>query len=197
LGVGNTLYFGDPMMTPLQYLLSIAGGALLGGSVNGITALSNGRSFWSGNLPSSNAPIVPTITQPTLNQQNNNVQPSQSTTQTPAERMSQVREMGRVAEEAVGIDQMAKRPIESLSKTANFRIPDRLTTTTLEEVKNVSHLEYTNQLKDFVNYSQQTNRQMILWVRPAGTIYGPATIPSLVLQNMHNQGMIKILSIPF
>jgi hypothetical protein len=55
------------MMTGKQYLMSIAGGALLGGTVNGITALANGRNFMTGNLPSSNAPIQPTVTQPTQN----------------------------------------------------------------------------------------------------------------------------------
>jgi len=66
LSAGNTLYFEDPIMTPQQYLLGIAGGAFLGGSVNGVTALANGRSFWSGNpwetvtnysLPNGNLPI--------------------------------------------------------------------------------------------------------------------------------------------
>ena len=47
-------------MTGKQYLMGIAGGALLGGSVNGITALANGRSFWSGNLPNPK-PTLPDL----------------------------------------------------------------------------------------------------------------------------------------
>jgi hypothetical protein len=81
LSMGNNAYFGDPMMTDKQYLMGIAGGALLGGSINGITALANGRSFWNGNLPESNVPITPIIAQPAPNQQSNNAQPKQPTTQ--------------------------------------------------------------------------------------------------------------------
>jgi hypothetical protein len=47
--MGNSAYFGDPMMTGKQYLMSIAGGALLGGTVNGIVSAANGNNFWSGN----------------------------------------------------------------------------------------------------------------------------------------------------
>lgn len=65
LSVGNSAYFGDPMMTGKQYLIGIAGGALLGGSINGITALANGRSFLTGNLPSSSAAITPAAVQET------------------------------------------------------------------------------------------------------------------------------------
>jgi hypothetical protein len=79
--MGNSAYFGDPMMTGKQYLMGIAGGALLGGTVNGITALANGRNFMTGNLPSSNAPITPTVSQPASTQQSNNAQPNQPTTQ--------------------------------------------------------------------------------------------------------------------
>ncbi len=48
LSVGNSLYFGDPMMTSKEYLWGIASSALLGGTINGAVALKNGRSFWSG-----------------------------------------------------------------------------------------------------------------------------------------------------
>jgi hypothetical protein len=83
LSMGNSAYFGDPMMTGKQYLMGIAGGVLLGGSVNGITALANGRNFMTGNLPSSNAPITPTVTQPAPNQQSNNTQPQTQQTTLP------------------------------------------------------------------------------------------------------------------
>jgi hypothetical protein len=78
--MGNSAYFGDPMMTGKQYLMSIAGGALLGGTVNGITALANGRNFMTGNLPSNNAPITPTVTQPTQNAGTQQGQAQQQTT---------------------------------------------------------------------------------------------------------------------
>lgn len=81
LSMGNTAYFGDPMMTGKQYLMGIAGGALLGGSINGITALANGRSFLNGDLTSSTAPITPTVSQTAPNQQSNNTQPNQNPNQ--------------------------------------------------------------------------------------------------------------------
>ena len=62
LSMGNTAYFGDPMMNGKQYLMSIVGGALLGGSVNGITALANGRNFWNGSLVPKDIPVtMPTV----------------------------------------------------------------------------------------------------------------------------------------
>ncbi len=50
LSIGNSLYFGDPMMTPGQYALGILGGGVLGGSIQGISALAKGRTFWDGSL---------------------------------------------------------------------------------------------------------------------------------------------------
>jgi RHS repeat-associated protein len=188
LSMGNSAYFGDPMMTAKQYLLGIAGGALLGGSINGITALANGRNFMTGNLPTQAAPIVPTAPTPATNQ---------NTTQTPAEKMSHVREMGRAAEDAVGINQADKVRIPSVTKTADYRVPDRLTPFTLEEVKNVSYLDYTPQLQDFVQHSQLKGLQMQLWIRPAGTIYGPVTNFSPSMQNVIDKGFIRVFYIPF
>jgi hypothetical protein len=67
----------------------------------------------------------------------------------------------------------------------------------LREIKNVSYLDYTPQLQDFVKYSQQNNLQMQLWVRPDYTIYGPGTAFSPQLQNVIDRGFIKIVTIPF
>ena len=158
--------------------IGLVSGAILGGTVQGFVDLSKGNSFWTG------APkVLPTA-------------PNQSTTQTPAEKMSRVREMGRVAEEAAGI-KGPKKPIPSLTETADFRIPDEVTSTTLREVKNVSHLEYTNQLKDFVQYSQRENLQMILEVRPPNTVYGPATTFSPAMNNAIYQHNIIVRPIKF
>lgn len=52
------MYFGDPMMTGKQYLTSIAAGGLIGGSVNGITALANGKTFWSGSVKPLPTPAI-------------------------------------------------------------------------------------------------------------------------------------------
>jgi hypothetical protein len=64
LSMGNTAYFGDPMMTGKQYLTGIAAGGLLGGAANGITALANGKTFWSGNVKPP--PMTPATIRPEL-----------------------------------------------------------------------------------------------------------------------------------
>jgi len=48
--LGNSMYFGDPMMSGKDYLISIAAGGVLGGTVNGTIAAFNGKSFWTGSL---------------------------------------------------------------------------------------------------------------------------------------------------
>lgn len=48
--IGNSMYFGDPMITGKQYFASVAIGGLVGGVINGSVALWNGRSFWDGTL---------------------------------------------------------------------------------------------------------------------------------------------------
>lgn len=48
--IGNSMYFGDPMMTPGQYAAGILTGGLLGGTVNGGIALLKGRTFLNGNI---------------------------------------------------------------------------------------------------------------------------------------------------
>ena len=53
------------------------------------------------------------------------------------------RALGIAGEQAVGVG--AKTRIPSLTGTAKYRIPDQLTSTTLGEVKNVSHLSLTRQ----------------------------------------------------
>jgi RHS repeat-associated protein len=102
--------------------------------------------------------------------------------------LSNARALGIAGEEAVGVG--AKTRIPSLTGTAKYRIPDQLTSTTLGEVKNVSHLSLTRQLTDFHLFSQQTGRQFILYKRPNTTFSGP-------LQNLINNGSIITKPIPF
>jgi RHS repeat-associated protein len=61
LSMGNSIVFGDPMISGKEFIKGIAFGAVLGGLSNGIAALSNGRSFWNGTLPN---PQVSPITLP-------------------------------------------------------------------------------------------------------------------------------------
>lgn len=102
--------------------------------------------------------------------------------------LSNARALGIAGEEAVGVGSKVRIP--SLTGTAKYRIPDQLTSTTLGEVKNVSHLSLTRQLTDFHMFSQQTGRQFILYTRPNTTFSGP-------LQNLINNGSIITKPIPF
>lgn len=48
LSGGNSLYFGDPFMSASEYAYGVLGGALVGGTINGITASVNGKNFFTG-----------------------------------------------------------------------------------------------------------------------------------------------------
>jgi hypothetical protein len=143
-------------------------------------------------VPAANMPELRTQ-KPQIDENAFATKPAQNQSQ----KMQQIREMGRAAEDAVGIDQAAKVRIPSATNPEGYRIPDRLTATTLEEVKNVSHLNYTPQMQDFVKYSQRNNLKMILYIRPENTIYGIGTQISPTIRVLENQGMIRILTIPF
>ncbi|MCH5315802.1 MAG: hypothetical protein J1E81_07800 [Eubacterium sp.] len=68
--------------------------------------------------------------------------------------------------------------------TASYRIPDGLTDTVLSEVKNYSGtLSYTNQLKDFVLYSQSEGLKMHLYT--IAHLTGP-------LQQAVDSGLIEV-----
>ncbi|GBU08845.1 hypothetical protein AwDysgo_21760 [Bacteroidales bacterium] len=97
--------------------------------------------------------------------------------------------MGKLGEDAVGITK-SKEQITSITKTADYRIPDRITATTLEEVKNVGRLSLTRQLTDFHLYSQKKGLQMILYTRPTTTFTAP-------LQQLIDKGDIIVKPIIF
>ena len=98
------------------------------------------------------------------------------------------RTLGVEGEDAVGIVG-AKTRIPSLTGTATYRIPDRLTALTLEEVKNVQRLGLTNQIKDFNLFSKQTGRQFIIYTRSNTEFTAP-------MQNLINQGQVVMKNIP-
>ena len=52
--IGNSMYFGDPMITGKQYFASVAIGGLAGGVINGSVALWNGKTFWTGSNRNTN-----------------------------------------------------------------------------------------------------------------------------------------------
>jgi hypothetical protein len=85
--------------------------------------------------------------------------------------MAGVRAVGTAGEQAAGIIKNTDR-IPSLSETAAYRIPDELNGTTLGEVKNVSSLSYTNQLRDFAAYARQEGLTFNLYVRASTSLSG-------------------------
>ena len=85
---------------------------------------------------------------------------SSSVAQAGAGKMRYAFEKGKAGELASGLVKNTKH-IPSLTGTASYRIPDGLTDAFLAEVKNYSGtLSYTNQLKDFVLYSQSNGLEM-------------------------------------
>ncbi|WP_370943269.1 RHS repeat-associated core domain-containing protein [Amycolatopsis sp. cg5] len=103
-----------------------------------------------------------------------------------ADKMARVRAVGAEGESLAGINPADKVRIPSLNNTADFRVPDALSPTTLTEVKNVAKLSYTAQLQDFVAFAQATGRQFDLIVRQGTQLSGP-------LQNMVNNGFINLI----
>lgn len=55
--------------------------------------------------------------------------------------------------------------ISFTTETAAYRIPDNLTSGTLQEAKNVAKLPWTKQLQDFAQYAKDTGRQFVIDVR--------------------------------
>lgn len=82
-----------------------------------------------------------------------------------------VRAAGEAGEAAAGIVKNTTR-IPSASGKAAYRIPDELSSTVLGEVKNVSHLNYTSQLRDFAEYAKQAGLTFKLYTRGSTTFSG-------------------------
>ena len=82
--------------------------------------------------------------------------------------MAGVRATGAAGEAAAGIVKNTTR-IPSASGKAAYRIPDELNSSVLGEVKNVSHLNYTSQLRDFAAYAKQEGLTFTLYTRGSTT----------------------------
>jgi hypothetical protein len=80
-------------------------------------------------------------------------------------------------------------PATRITVNGATRIPDGLTARVLSEVKNVSSQSYTQQLRDFASFAQQTGRQFDLYVRPNTQLSGP-------LLDAINAGQINLRYIP-
>jgi RHS repeat-associated protein len=95
------------------------------------------------------------------------------------------RAAGRTGEELAGIVKNTEH-IPSASGGAAYRIPDELTSSVLGEVKNVSRLSYTNQLRDFAAYANANELQFNLYVRGGTQLSGP-------LQRAVDSGVISLI----
>lgn len=97
-------------------------------------------------------------------------------------------QIGRAGEQAVrGAYEIGKKL--AIEVSGRVRIPDGLTATTLSEVKNVSSLSFTAQLRDYQAYALRTGVEFNLYVRPDTALSGP-------LQNAIRSGDINLLLIP-
>ena len=114
---------------------------------------------------------------------------STSTVQATANKMQQVYEKGKAGELAANITKNHTH-IDSLTGTANYRIPDMLdhSAKILGEVKNYSGtISLTAQLKDFVLWSQLNGYQMYLFTNST-SFTGP-------LQQLIDNGVIQVIPI--
>jgi RHS repeat-associated protein len=95
--------------------------------------------------------------------------------------------MGNAMEQALGM----AGPKAAINVGGRTRFPDRLDLLSgvLEESKNVKHLNFTGQLRDYLNYSQSNGIQMILHTRPNTTFSKP-------LQQLINNGTIIHNKVP-
>jgi Restriction endonuclease fold toxin 7 len=86
--------------------------------------------------------------------------------------MAGVRAAGRTGEEVAGVVKNTEH-IPSVSGSATYRIPDELNSSLPGEVKNVSRLSYTNQLRDFSAYASGNGLQFNLYVRSGTQLSRP------------------------
>jgi restriction endonuclease fold toxin 7 of polymorphic toxin system len=96
----------------------------------------------------------------------------------------QPNDVGKDGEHRAGFSGPKER-IPSLTGTAKYRVPDRVTKLTIEEVKNVLQLSNSNQLRDYFAYARRTKRTFVLVIRRA-------TVLSEELERYAAQGLIQI-----
>lgn len=159
----------------------MAAGAALAGSITATTGgVASGGSALVAAVGTGGFSAGATYIANNLAQAANNLAPA---SQTAASKMQDVAAKGKAGEALSGLTKNTTH-IPSLTGTASYRIPDGLTDTVLAEVKNYSGtLSYTNQLKDFVLYSQDKVIKMHLYTNAHLT--GP-------LQQAVDSGLIQI-----
>ena len=161
----------------------IAASAALAGSIVATTgAVAAGGSTLIATATTGGLGAGATYIANNLSQAANNLAPA---AQTAASKMQVVATKGKTGEALSGLTKNTTH-IPSLTGTASYRIPDGLNASTkiLSEVKNYSGtLSYTNQLKDFVMWSQTNGYQMHLYTN--ATLTGP-------LQRVVDSGIIQL-----
>jgi RHS repeat-associated protein len=100
-----------------------------------------------------------------------------------------IAEIGAAGEFAAGIDANAPKVGIQIPGTSTVRYPDRLTATALDEVKNVARLANTQQLQDFLVYSQENNLTFNVWVRPS-------TVLTPTVRDLVSSGEINLKYLP-
>ena len=98
------------------------------------------------------------------------------------------RVLGKAGEAAAGLAKNTTR-IPSATGTAAYRVPDALSPTTLSEVKNVSKLSLTNQLRDYMIYAEQQGLRFDLYVRRDTELSAP-------LVDAISRGLINLRYLP-
>ena len=161
--------------------VGMATGAALAGSITATTgAVVSGASTLVSTVTTGGLGAGATYIANNLKQAVSNFAPA---AQTAANKMQQVVAKGKAGELSSGLLKNTKH-IPSLTGTASYRIPDGLTNNILAEVKNYSGtLSYTNQLKDFVLYSQSNGLEMRLYTN------AHLTSP---LQQVVDSGLIQV-----
>ena len=161
----------------------MAAGAALAGSITATTgAVMAGGSTLVATVGTGGLGAGATYIANNLSQAANNLAPA---AQTAASKMQEVATKGKAGEALSGLAKNTSH-IPSLTGTASYRIPDGLDAgmRILSEVKNYSGtLSYTNQLKDFVMWSQANGYQMHLYTN--ATLTGP-------LQQVADSGIIQL-----
>jgi len=180
--------------------MAIGGGQLVGtGTVGyaGATALANkvlpASSALRTNLVGRAGPVAPrvvatetTATSPQglINGTTNGYTGSRTAVGRPKGGAGPVR-VGQAGERAVGIS----GPKTRIRVNGRLRIPERITPSTLTEVKNVKSLSNTAQLRDYSQYARQTGKTFELYVRSDAYLSGP-------LREAAHMGEIIIKTIP-
>ena len=102
-------------------------------------------------------------------------------------KMSKIRWLGKIGEQFSKLPKNTKH-IESLTKSANYRIPDYLDKSKkiIGDVKNVKTLSYTNQLKDFMLYAEKYGYDFVIKIRKSTKL-------SSSLKSLVDAGKITLL----